>query len=254
MVISQPSPDNIIISVNFVGGSITDAGNGNSELTCSGAESPGVFITGVGLFGTYLENHYAASDAMDFQNCGFTLSNVVVGGIGGTNVVKISQMTGDAIPSIILGLQDASIGRFMHTINNTVTGFVYSAPGGSLPFYTFAQPGYIGSQAIFDNMDISTGSSCTSSSSPANCGSAAAGSFVIPAGSTSVVVDTAVVTANSQILVTFDSSLGAKLGVTCNTTYAAPWVSQRTPGASFTVSAATTPQTNPACYSYAVIN
>ena len=97
-------------------------------------------------------------------------------------------------------------------------------------------------------------SNCRSSASPAVCGSAAAGSVVVAAGSGSVVVNTTAVTANSQILVTFDSSLGTKLSVTCNTSYDAPYVSARKAGASFTISVASHPSSNPACYSYSVIN
>lgn len=97
-------------------------------------------------------------------------------------------------------------------------------------------------------------SNCRSSASPAVCGSAAAGSVVVAAGSGSVVVKTTAVTANSQILVTFDSSLGSKLSVTCNTTYDAPYVSARRAGESFTISVTSHPNTNPACYSYSIIN
>lgn len=97
-------------------------------------------------------------------------------------------------------------------------------------------------------------SNCRSSASPAVCGSAAAGSVVVGARSGSVLVDTTAVTANSQVFVTFDSSLGAKLGVTCNTTYDAPYVSARRPGEGFTISVASRPSANPACYSYSVIN
>lgn len=99
-----------------------------------------------------------------------------------------------------------------------------------------------------------TTTNCSSSASPAVCAAAPAGSVAIAAGATTVVVDTTAVTANSQILLTFDSSLGTKLGVTCNTTYAAPWVSARTAGTSFTISVGTAPTTNPACVSYEVIN
>ena len=64
----------------------------------------------------------------------------------------------------------------------------------------------------------STASNCSSSSSPAVCGSSAAGSVVIAAGATSVTVETKAVTANSQIFVQVDDTLGAKLDVTCNST------------------------------------
>jgi hypothetical protein len=94
---------------------------------------------------------------------------------------------------------------------------------------------------------------CGSSSSAAVCGSAAAGSVVVAAGATSVLVKTSAVTANSQIILTFDSSLGKRLGVTCNTTFDQGYVTARTPGVGFTITASA-PTTNPACFSYQILN
>jgi hypothetical protein len=104
----------------------------------------------------------------------------------------------------------------------------------------------------------STATNCSSSASPAVCGSAAAGSFVIAAKTTSVVVHTTAVTANSQILLTEDSSLGSKLSVTCNTqsplVLGAPIVTRRSAGTSFTAAIQVGPTTNPMCVSYTIIN
>jgi hypothetical protein len=103
-----------------------------------------------------------------------------------------------------------------------------------------------------------TATNCSSSASPAVCGSAAAGSFVIGASTTSVVVDTTAVTANSQILLTEDSSLGTKLSVTCNTqsslVLGTPKVTARNAGTSFTASIEVGPTTNPLCISYSIFN
>jgi hypothetical protein len=96
-------------------------------------------------------------------------------------------------------------------------------------------------------------SNCSSNSSPAACGSASAGSVVVAAGATSVFVKTSAVTANSQIILTFDSSLGKKLGVTCNTTFDQGYVTARAPGLGFTITASA-PTANPACFSYQIIN
>ena len=95
---------------------------------------------------------------------------------------------------------------------------------------------------------------CSDSAGAAACGSASAGSVVIDAGSTSVVVSTTAVTANSQIFVQYDSSLGTRLGVTCNTTPALPAVTARTAGTSFTITVPAAPVTDPACYSYFIVN
>lgn len=95
---------------------------------------------------------------------------------------------------------------------------------------------------------------CADSAGPAACGAAAAGSFVMDAGNTSVVVSTTAVTGNSEIFVQYDSSLGTRLGVTCNTTVALPAVTARTPGVSFTVTVPVGPAVNPACYDFFLVN
>lgn len=95
--------------------------------------------------------------------------------------------------------------------------------------------------------------SCASSASPAVCGTSPTGSVIVAAGATTVVVDTSAVTANSQIMLTFDTSLGTRLSVTCNTTNPLPYVSARTAGTSFTITSSA-PVTNPACISYLVVN
>ena len=95
---------------------------------------------------------------------------------------------------------------------------------------------------------------CTSSASPAVCGVVGAGSVVVAAAATTVQVNTTAVTANSQIFVMYDSSLGTKLGVTCNVTEPALYgVTARSAGASFTITS-TSPITNPPCFSFLVIN
>ena len=94
---------------------------------------------------------------------------------------------------------------------------------------------------------------CADSAGAAACGADPAGHFVIDAAATSVVVNTTAVTASSEIPLTFDSSLGTLLGVTCNTLFAAPYISARTAGVSFTVSIPVAPITNPACFGYGPI-
>jgi len=99
-----------------------------------------------------------------------------------------------------------------------------------------------------------TVTNCSSSAAPALCVAAAAGSVIIPAAGTDVTVNTTAVTANSQIFAIFDQSLGTKLGVTCNSTTANPHIGARVAGTSFTIHANVSPVTNPACFSYFVIN
>lgn len=95
---------------------------------------------------------------------------------------------------------------------------------------------------------------CTSSAAPAVCAGNSAGSVVVAAAGTTVIVNTTAVTANSQIFVTYDSSLSTKLSVTCNATEPALYgVTARTAATSFTITA-TSPITNPACFSYLIVN
>jgi len=105
-----------------------------------------------------------------------------------------------------------------------------------------------------------TTSNCSSSASPAVCGTAPAGSVAFPTGVTSVAltVNTTAVTANSQIFFASDDTLGTKLGVTCNSTLATLVggiaVTGRVAGTSFTLTYSGTIATNPLCVSYSILN
>lgn len=107
---------------------------------------------------------------------------------------------------------------------------------------------------VHTSVAYATATNCADSAGAAACGSAAAGAVVIDAGSTSVVVSTTAVTANSEVFVQYDSSLGTRLGITCNTTPALPAVTARTAGTSFTITVPAAPAVNPACYTYHIIN
>jgi hypothetical protein len=105
---------------------------------------------------------------------------------------------------------------------------------------------------------IGTQTNCVSAAGPAVCGSAPTGAVIIAAGSGGAQVNTTAVTANSRIFIQEDSTLGGVLGVTCNTTAATisqgTFINVRTAGTSFSFSITTAPVTNPACYSYTIIN
>lgn len=105
---------------------------------------------------------------------------------------------------------------------------------------------------------VNTGSNCSSAAAPAVCGSASAGSIAVPTGvNPTLTVNTTAVTANSQIFLNIDESLGTKLSVTCNTTIATltnPVVTARTAATSFVVQIGATLTVNPACLSYLVVN
>lgn len=102
-------------------------------------------------------------------------------------------------------------------------------------------------------LQFQTNTNCSSSSG--TCSSAPAGSVSIAAAATTVTVATTAVTANSQIFIQEDSSLGTKLSVTCNTTTGRLYtVTTRTAATSFVITASAAPTTNPACLSYFIIN
>lgn len=105
---------------------------------------------------------------------------------------------------------------------------------------------------------VTTGSNCSSSAAPAVCGSASGGSIAVPTGTNpTLTVNTTAVTANSQIIMNIDESLGTRLSVTCNTTLTTltnPVITARTPGTSFTVQIGATIAVNPACASFVIVN
>jgi hypothetical protein len=99
-----------------------------------------------------------------------------------------------------------------------------------------------------------TATNCASSASPAACGSAIAGMFMIATSATSVAVNTTAVTATSEVILTQDASLGTALGgVTCTASTQQPYVSARVPGTSFTVAVASGLSGN-LCLSYRIVN
>lgn len=176
------------------------------------------------------------------------------------------------IVSLVVSLVVA--GAFFHSTNKSLGGTVENFPSwytngiklgslGSLlnPTASTTTAFSFGSQPITTTGSISSASlrsasNCSSSAAPAVCASASNGSVVIAAAATTVTVNTSAVTANSQIDVTHDTSLGTKLGVTCNTSdnTASYVVTARTAGTSFVITASGAPTTNPDCLSYTIVN
>ena len=109
---------------------------------------------------------------------------------------------------------------------------------------------------LLSGAKYATATNCQSAASPAVCGSAAAGMVVVAASAATVVVDTTAVTANSEIFVQEDTTLGTALSVTCNTSNVTPtpYVSARTAATSFTITVSGSVTTNPLCLTYRIIN
>jgi hypothetical protein len=105
-----------------------------------------------------------------------------------------------------------------------------------------------------------TTTNCSSSASPAVCGSSSAGSVAVPTGtgSSTLTVNTTAVTANSQIVLTVDDTLGTKLSVTCNSTLSTlvggAVITARSAGTSFQITFNGTIVTNPVCMSFTITN
>lgn len=115
----------------------------------------------------------------------------------------------------------------------------------------------VGNGLSFDGttLAVATSMNCNSSASPAVCGSSPSGSVAMATGGSTLVINTTAVTANSQIFVTEDYSLGTRLGITCNTTTGRIYsISARTAGTRFTIKSSANPATNKACLSYWIVN
>jgi hypothetical protein len=142
----------------------------------------------------------------------------------------------------------------------TIDGGVASNYFDGAVFYTGNGSGTGTLTAGVKNTTFNSATNCSSSASPAVCGSAAAGTVTLPtnAVSSSIVVNTTVVTANSEIFVQTDDTLGTKLGVTCNSTVATLvgglTISARSAGTSFTIANNVAIVTNPLCVSYHIVN
>jgi len=189
-----------------------------------------------------------------FQNTGTTSPLVTLQNTDATNRLTTMHFK-NASNEWDLGEQGASAVAFQLT-DFSNSGAVIWSVARTTDAFSFPAAAGVTITGPVSSKTYSTATNCASSASPAVCGSAAAGAFVIAAGATTVTVNTTAVTANSEIQINNDASLGTRLSVTCNTTLlTAPWqVTARTAGTSFTVAIAAGPITNPECFSYSIVN
>jgi hypothetical protein len=267
---------------------VNDAITGGGAAACAkdsgipvytGARAGVASNTAVGVGA--LASNAAATDTSDtaFGNAalngvnGSGGSNTAMGQSAGTRISSGSNnsMFGTAAcNNTTTGTQQVCLGSNTQPnaagdTNEIVIGFNFSGAGSNTATIgnasvTDVHNGGAADAAAVHAKAYDTASNCSSSASPAVCGSAAAGSAALPtnAVSSSIVVNTTAVTANSQIFVQTDDTLGTKLSVTCNSTIATLvgglTISARTPGTSFTIANNVAVVTNPLCVSYLIIN
>ena len=122
----------------------------------------------------------------------------------------------------------------------------------TLPLTAQAQAipqGISGSAAL-----ILTATNCSSTASPAVCGSATGGFSKVAAAGTSIVVNTTAVTSVSEIFVNYDNSQSGCTAPANPTLIMPAYISARTAGTSFTITMPVAPTTNAQCIDWHIIN
>lgn len=217
-----------------------------SPLFSSGGTAPNLTIQ----VATGAQNGYLSSaDWTTFNNkqSALTFGSISTSTSGVTIGSGASSTVGPAVTVNIATASGAAVGL--------LTAADWTTFNGKESALTFNSPLTRSVNAISCATCATVVGNCADSSGDAACGAASAGSFVIDAADTDTVVSTTAVTANSQIFVAEDSSLGTRLSVTCNTTLGRSYaVTARTAATSFTWTASAAPAANPGCYSYFIVN
>lgn len=251
---------------NFSGHTVQDVTIGANQKTCfilpqssniyTYADNSGHCVRmDVNQFGiltiTAAEVQPAANGATSSGDPSFAWSEVFTFFLGITEGAALTPVGGKDVCGGVTANHDLECSYNGDAASKVIRSTELAAPpaiGGATPA--------AGSFTTLKGTTVNTTTNCSSSASPAVCGSAAAGSFVIAAAGTSVTVNTSAVTANSQIFVQEDESLGTKLSVTCNTGILAnpPAVTARSAGVSFAVGVTAGLAVNPVCFSYWIVN
>jgi hypothetical protein len=211
-------------------------------------------------------NYWDISDACAAGNMfvGFYSSPVtgnfgMAGNVTGGNIIASSGCFPNGLYSVILTGGDAlptNNGNFYYSRTGSVIQPNYAGIIDSSPII-LSGPGVVlpvpFGQSLFGTANTTAHCFAPDIAGTAVCGAAASGAVTVAAGASSVTVTSSAVTLDSDILVTFNSSRGTLLGVTCNTTIPALFGVTAQYTGSFVLSA-TSPTTNPACFNYFVIN
>jgi hypothetical protein len=214
-------------------------------------------------------NPAVSGTAINFSSDGVITFYTTSAGVIGTATEVFRTTAAGKISTPAQFISTLATGTAPFSIASTTN--VANLNASSLSGATFAAPGTIGggtpaagtftalSAATYGTATNCSGVGTAANPSVASCGSAAAGSFSCDPAATGATckVNTTAVTANSQIFVQEDETLGTKLGVTCNTGTnvlpASRLVAARVAATSFTINLGTV-TTNPACFSYFIVN
>ncbi|MFZ2621010.1 MAG: glycine-rich domain-containing protein [Minisyncoccia bacterium] len=274
------------------GGNTNTGGSGGSGIVIISYTSSNQSITGSGIINrlvkftasTTIGNALLSDDGSDtmltsgnfFMPVGSLFDSVTSGilnfgtmnattmtfGRSGQNMIINSKVgIATSTPTATLHVNGDIFGNFINVLANGL-GFDTDSAGLLSFGSTTATSINIGRtnatttvKGLLNITNLGTVSNCNSTTTPSTCGSAPAGSVAMPTGGSTLVVNTTAVTANSQIFIMEDSSLGTRLGITCNTGTGRNYViNARTSGTSFTIKSSNNPVTNKACLSYWIVN
>lgn len=237
---------------------------GAGQVSVPGA--PSAAVTSGGSIGVYSGITYTAT-AMDFNGQETTVS-AQSNGVNTSTGNEAIIVTLPAFPAGAAGLNLYRNGtlvnangcvkpQFSAGTSTWTDTYGYTCGNSAPTANTTTQHGLNPTTGHYGAIKTSTEATeqqCFSAASPAPCGSNIDGFVTIAAGSSSIVVDTTAVTAKSNIQLTFDTTKGSLLGVTCNTTAQAPYISAITAGTSFTISVPGNFSTNPGCVGFHIKN
>jgi hypothetical protein len=238
------SAPNVTVSTSACGGGFPSAGTYTYVVAVWDA-----------VGGETLLSPVSSATVLNGSNCPvINQPTLPVGSVYWSAYAYTGPVTG-SIYDLVHGVSGCGPSRTLVQYNQIVDQVSYKC--GSAPNFNTTSQQAMFQNGFYGNVIASTEGTegqCFSSASPAVCGALIDGFVTIPAGSSSVVVDTTAVTANSVISLTFDVTQSSNLGVTCNTTAQAPYISARTAGTSFSISVPSNFSTNPGCIGFHIRN
>lgn len=220
----------------------SDGGGSVRFLTTNNATGGLIFSSG----GTQTSNSGAQHSAFAFNPGSYTsgAGSAVFTGIDERYTINFGAAQSGSVTGIFVNATETALNSVIHNLMDLQVGA--------------ASKFKVDNAGNAQAQRHDTLTNCADSAGAAACGSASSGAFVIDATTTATVVSTTAITANSQVLLTEDSSLGTRLGITCNTQsiliLGTPVVTARTTGASFTATIVVGPTTSPMCINYTIVN